>query len=218
MSDNANARRGFVPEDTCFFSDAALSLLRRASSHICYLLEEGYDLKQATTFVGNHFLLSERQRLALIRSVATREQIRCRHEKRKEIADLLGQDVWIDGFNTIITLEVMLSDSPLFLGMDGAIRDLASLRGTYRLIPETRKATGMLFDILSEYEVARVNVLLDAPGLFPDTLHVQFHRIGPALGVSADGDVSIPVAPAKQEQECGQHRYFLHSGRIFAQS
>ena len=37
----------------------------------------------------------------------------------------------------IITLEVMLSDSILFDGMDGTIRDLAAVRGTYRIIPET---------------------------------------------------------------------------------
>ena len=45
------------------------------SRHILYLINEGYDLKQASTFVGNHFLLSERQRLAIMRSIATNDQL-----------------------------------------------------------------------------------------------------------------------------------------------
>ena len=45
-----------------------------------------------------------------------------------------GNEVNIDGFNIIITLEVLLCDSILFSCMDGTIRDLAALRGTYRII------------------------------------------------------------------------------------
>ncbi len=116
---------------------------------------------QASTFVGNHFILSERQRLAIVRSISTDEQLRIR--KSKEKTSVTGEEVWIDGFNTIITLEVMLSDSILFTGMDGTIRDLAALRGTYRIIPETREAVQLLLTMLIEAEVNSVNILLDEP-------------------------------------------------------
>jgi hypothetical protein len=145
------------------FSLQALELMRTASRHVCYLINEGYDLKQAATFVGNHYLLSERQRLAIMRSVATQVQIENRQKKQVPMTALSGREVWIDGFNTIITLEVLLSDSILFSCMDGTIRDLAALRGTYRLIPETEKAILMLFGLLQEAEVSRVNILLDQP-------------------------------------------------------
>ena len=165
-----NAKRGFVPEDERNFSLPALENMKTASRHVCYLLNEGYDLKQAVTFVGNHYLLSERQRLAVMRSVATQTQIENRKEKQVPLTSLSGREVWIDGFNTIITLEVLLSDSILFACMDGTIRDLAALRGTYRLIPETEAAIPeteaairMLFDILREAGVSRVNILLDQP-------------------------------------------------------
>ncbi len=156
-----NAKRSYVPEDDKNFSEASLETMRTASRHIRYLINEGYDLKQASTFVGNHFLLSERQRLAIVRSLATEEQLRNR--RKKETADLAGGEVWIDGFNTIITLEVMLSDSLLFDCMDGTVRDLAALRGTYRIIPETVDATRMLYDVLQELGVRTVNILLDEP-------------------------------------------------------
>ena len=158
-----DAKRGFVPEDERNFSPEALEKMKTASRHVCYLVNEGYDLKQATTFVGNHYLLSERQRLAIMRSIATQEQMENRKNKQVPLQELSGKEVWIDGFNLVITLEVLLSDSILFSCMDGTIRDLAALRGTYRMIPETDTAVRILFDILRETEVRRVNILLDQP-------------------------------------------------------
>lgn len=156
-----NAKRGYVPEDDHNFSPEAIEKMKTASRHICYLINEGYDLKQASTFVGNHYILSERQRLALVRSVSTTEQLDIR--KTKEKTSVAGCEVWIDGFNTIITLEVMFSDSLLFECMDGTIRDLAALRGTYRIIPETEAAVRMLLDTLKEQGVDTVHILLDEP-------------------------------------------------------
>ena len=153
------AKRGYVPEDERNFSISALETMRIASSHINYLINEGYDLKSASTFVGNHFLLSERQRLAIVRSLATKEQLETRMGKKKEN----GAEVWVDGFNMIITLEVLFCDSILFTCMDGTIRDLAALRGTYRIIPETTDATSMLLDVLLEAGAESVHILLDEP-------------------------------------------------------
>ena len=156
-----NAKRGYVPEDDRNFSPEAIEKMRTASRHICYLLDEGYDLKQVTVFVGNHFLLSERQRLAIMRSVASKEQLKERQRKQVPLEDLAGKEVWIDGFNTIITLEVLLSDSIPFSCMDGTIRDLAALRGTYRLIPETAEAVRLMIDVLKGGGVFKANFLLD---------------------------------------------------------
>ena len=79
-----DAKRGYVPEDERNFSVEALKTMQTASRHIFYLINEGYDLKQASTFVGNHFLLSERQRLAITRSLATDIQLKERKKKQKE--------------------------------------------------------------------------------------------------------------------------------------
>ena len=158
-----DAKRGYTPEDEKNFSPDAVERMRIASRHIQYLINEGYDLKQVTVFVGNHFLLSERQRLAIMRSVAKDQDLAERKSKQLPLSELKGKEVWIDGFNTVITLEVLLSDSLLFTCMDGTIRDLAALRGTYRLIPETTEAVRLMFDILQEASVGKVNILLDEP-------------------------------------------------------
>ena len=158
-----NAKRGYVPEDERNFSPEAVHTMQTASRHVRYLINEGYDLKQASTFVGNHFLLSERQRLAIMRSLATDEQLAVRQSRQVQISELEGKEVWIDGFNTIITLEVILSEGILFEGMDGSIRDLAALRGTYRLIPETSEAVRMMLQMLQEARISKVTILLDEP-------------------------------------------------------
>ena len=57
----------------------------------------------------------------------------------------------------------MFSDSILLECMDGTIRDLAALRGTYRIIPETERAVRALFDTLKEQKIKAAHILLDEP-------------------------------------------------------
>ena len=181
-----DAKRGFVPEDERNFSPEAIRLMRTASRHICYLINEGYGLKQASTFVGNHYLLSERQRLAIVRSVAAGAQIEDRRGKQVKLDELAGKEIWIDGFNTIITLEVILSGSIFLRCMDGTVRDLAALRGTYRLIPETDQAVRLLMDILQEAEVQTARILLDEPVSNSGRLKAKIADIGESYPFDLD--------------------------------
>lgn len=196
-----NAKRGYVPEDERYFSAEAVKIMRKASEHVCYLINEGYGLKQATTFVGNHFLLSERQRLAVMRSVATEEQLFQRKEKELGLEKIAGKRIWIDGFNTIITLEVMLSGSLLFLGMDGAIRDLAALRGTYRLIPETTAAVTMMLDVLKAAEVSSAIILLDEPVSNSGRLKARIADLGEEYPFSLDIRIQKDVDKTLYQQQ-----------------
>jgi len=67
----------------------------------------------------------------------------------------------LDGFNTIITLEVALSGSLLLEGMDGTIRDLAGLRGSYRIVDKTVRAVELLLARLEALEVKEALFYLD---------------------------------------------------------
>ena len=187
------AKRGFVPKDERYFSPTALETLRMASQHITYLIDNGYDLKQASTFVGDHFQLSERQRVAIMRSVATSEQLADRCAKEVPIEQLGGTEVWIDGLNTIITLEVMLVDSTLLSCMDGAVRDLAALRGTYRLIPATTDAARLLFDGLQDARVQKVTILLDQPVSNSGRLKGLLEETGRAYSFALNTRVQVGV-------------------------
>lgn len=180
------ARRGYVPKDDRYFSDRAQETLREASEHVCYLINHGYDLKQASTFVGDHFQLADRQRIAIMRSVATDAQLTNRRAKEVPIEGLRDREVWIDGFNMIITLEVMLSDSTLLTCMDGTVRDLAALRGTYRIIPVTTDAIRLLFDVLNDAKIRKTTILLDEPVSNSGRLKVLIAEVGEAYPFSLD--------------------------------
>ena len=134
-------RRGYVPKDSVEFGAKAAEKLNAAAQELVFLMDRGYDTKSASTFVGNHHLLSERQRMALARIVSTASAVQNR--KRKELLQAPDYLV-LDGFNTIITLEVALSGSLLLEGMDGTIRDLAGLRGSYRIVDKTIQAVELL--------------------------------------------------------------------------
>ena len=155
-------KRGYSPNDQKEFGNQAIEILYKAGKDLQYLLNQGYNIKGASTFVGNHYLLSERQRLALVRAISANESIKIRRDKEIETIPN-GSTVNIDGFNTIITLEVALSDSLLLKCVDGTIRDLAALRGSYRLIDKTETAITLIGRSLEKCNVDKAVFYLDAP-------------------------------------------------------
>ena len=152
-----------MPTDARQFSEKALETLHTAGEEVYYLFNRGYSVKSATTFVGNHYLLSERQRLALARMISPEKQIQIRKRKQLSRQDLAGKTLYIDGFNTIITLEIAFSGSLLLECMDGTIRDLAGLRGTYTLIDKTDLAIRAIREFFEDAQIAGIVCYLDAP-------------------------------------------------------
>ena len=151
-------KRGYVPKDTTEFGPKAADKLNAAAQELAFLLDRGYDTKSASTFVGNHHLLSERQRLALARITSPRAALEERERKRLQEAP---EALVLDGFNTIITLEVALSGSLLLEGMDSTIRDLAGLRGSYRIVDKTVRAVELLLARLEALGVREALFYLD---------------------------------------------------------
>ena len=150
--------RGYAPKDAIQFGPKAAPKLNAAAGELYFLLNRGYDIKSASTFVGNRHLVSERQRLALARTVSPEEALRSRRER--ELAQA-PESLVLDGFNTIISLEVALSGSLLLLGMDGTVRDLAGLRGTYRIVDKTQRAVELLLSRMEALGVHEALFYLD---------------------------------------------------------
>ena len=156
-------KRGFVPTDAREFGESSLKKLKKASEEIYFLINRGYAMKNATTFIGNHHLLSERQRIALARVISPENNIKLRKDKELSDSDVTGKTLYIDGFNTIITLEIAFSGSLLLRCMDGTIRDLAGLRGTYRLVDKTDMSINAIADVLQDLKIKKAVFYLDAP-------------------------------------------------------
>ncbi|MCH3915940.1 MAG: DUF434 domain-containing protein [Spirochaetia bacterium] len=158
-----HVRRGYCPSDEQQFTGESRLRLESGAEDIIYLLDRGYSMDSAISFVGNHRRLTARQRLALMRLSASTQQIEGRSARCLPSVALQESDVYIDGFNIIITLETALSHSLLLSGRDRVVRDLAGVRGTYRIIDVTESAIRLLFSFLASLSVRKATILLDAP-------------------------------------------------------
>ncbi len=69
----------------------------------------------------------------------------------------------IDAFNVIIGLETALAGGVLLRGVDGVLRDLSSVHGSYRRVEVTEAALTVLCATLATWEPASVTWFVDRP-------------------------------------------------------
>jgi hypothetical protein len=157
------SHRGPHPADEKLFAPAAIPDLRLALADFSLLLTKGYADKSALKLVGDKFSLTERQRLAVMRSACSDQQLASRSQRRIGLKDIAGQSIAIDGYNVLITVEAAISGGIIFKGRDGCYRDLASIHGTYRKVTETIPAVQLIGEFLKEAGVTKALLLLDSP-------------------------------------------------------
>jgi hypothetical protein len=137
--------------------------LRSAVSDLSWLLGRSYAPVSALKLVGDRWRLTERQRMAVRRSACSDVDRDRRIAERVAMSDLTGQDLWIDGFNVLTTIESHLGGGVVIGCRDGTCRDLAGVHGTYRRVVETTPALELLASRLAGLAVGRVLWLFDRP-------------------------------------------------------
>ncbi len=155
--------RGPHPQDAKLFAPDHIASLRLAVADFSLLLTKGYAEKGALKLVGDKFSLTQRQRLAVMRSACSDQQLASRKQREIGIAEITEKAIGIDGYNLLITVEAAMSAGVIFKGRDGCYRDLASIHGTYRKVTETIPAVQLVGDFLKEIGVASALWLLDSP-------------------------------------------------------
>lgn len=156
--------RGKHPEDDKLFSLKQCEKLKKAVEDLSYLYSRNYSEKIAIKVVGDHYQLTERQRIAVQRSACGDESLRRR--KTAEVVedkDISGNDILVDGYNLLITVESLISGGVLLRGRDGCIRDIASIHGTYHKVEETVPALKWIGTNLEVYSPREIKWLLDSP-------------------------------------------------------
>lgn len=157
------SKRGYDEKDKIYFSPNELLRLHKAHEEIKWLLDRDYRIDPVITFVCNKYQFSLRQRDALKRSTSSSKNEEMRKSKEITTNELSNCTLNIDGFNLIIGLEVALSGGTLILGNDNYIRDLAGLRGTYRLIDKTELAIDYIYKFFKEKKLKQANFYIDSP-------------------------------------------------------
>lgn len=155
------ANRGAHPEDPEQFGSPQLDRLRAAVRDLSWLRTRGYGGQSASELVGNRYQLRRRQRNAVARSACSDAERAHRLGARLPPEAIAGQELHLDGFNVLITVEAMLGGAYLFMGRDAAYRDVDPVQGTYRVAHQTVPALRHLADTLQALRPARVTWHLD---------------------------------------------------------
>ncbi|MFL0249993.1 DUF434 domain-containing protein [Clostridium neuense] len=168
MDDDENftlriAKRGFDAEDSRWFSKEEILKLKKAQEEVFWLLNRNYSINSIMNFVGGHYQFSIRQRQALKRSTGSKKDIERRILKSIPCENIKDDNIYIDGFNLIITMEVALSGGILVIGNDSTVRDIAGIQGSYRLIDKTDKALEILGKAFNDFKAKNVKFFLDSP-------------------------------------------------------
>ncbi len=155
--------RGPHTEDPQLFSSAQTSLLKSATADLSWLFNRGYATTSSLKLVGDRYKLTSRQRTAISRCTCTPEQQKLRQGKQRPPAEIAGQELWIDGYNVLTSIEAALSGGVLIRGMDGCLRDMASMHGSYRKVEETQPAILLIGQFLKELKISHCRWLFDQP-------------------------------------------------------
>lgn len=130
---------------------------------LSWLLGRGYADTSALKLVGDRHGLRVRQRLAVRRCAAADAAVKRRVDHRLEIAEVRGRDLAIDGFNCLIAIEAALAGGVLLRARDGALRDMASVHGSYRRVETTERAIELLAGRIAELKPRAALWYLDRP-------------------------------------------------------
>jgi len=192
--------RGPHPSDAELFSPTAVPNLRRGCAELSWLLDRGYAERSAVALVGDRHRLTKRQRTAISRSACTDASRATRIARRRSLDAVAGTDLAVDGFNCVITVEAALAGGVLLRGRDTALRDLASVHGSYRRVDVTERAVATLLAQIARHSPARVIWWLDRPVSNSGRLRAMIEAEAETLaaGGPTEWDVRLDFDPDKR--------------------
>ncbi len=176
------AHRGAHPSDATDFSKAKLPQLRQATSDLSWLLTHGYSAKRSLVFVGDRFQLRERQRKAVGRSAASATAVASRRQRLLELSAARGEEVHIDGYNVLLTVEAAMAGGVVLEGVDGCYRDMAAMSSHYKRVEETARALEAIGTHLHTHGCSPVVWYLDRPISNSGRLKAHMESVAEAHG------------------------------------
>ena len=158
-----------------------------------YLLNRAYPRKPSLELVGNRYQLTFDGRHLLHRGVFSHADAMKRLETRVSLQKISAQELAIDGYNVVITLEAALSGRPLIFGDDGFLRDISGLSGNFRRTRRTEESLQLIYDLLKEKKPRRTMFLFDAPISKSGKLAEEVRRHLQEMGIPGDAEaVKVP--------------------------
>lgn len=129
-----------------------------------YLLNRGYRKKGALKFVSDRYLLNIHERNYLARKVFSREVAVSRQNKILHISRVKDENIFVDGYNVLITVESICTGQPSLVRCDdGFLRDVNAVFGKYSIKNTTKTALTQIILLLKCYKPKFVEFLYDSP-------------------------------------------------------
>ncbi|MTK64787.1 MAG: DUF434 domain-containing protein [Methanobacterium sp.] len=140
-------------------------LLKSASYDLKFLLNRGYRKKGALNFVSNKYLLNKDERNYLFRRTFSESKSQSRRKKLISIDEIVGRNIFVDGYNVLITSEIIINQEydSLVMCDDGVIRDLKAVFGKYHMDGHTQKVILSVLNLLNQHQPNFINFLFDSP-------------------------------------------------------
>lgn len=137
------------------------SKLKDAIHDLRYLLNQGYPRDSSVEFVSDHYLLETDDRHLLTRCVFSKDEIVDHRSRKINFDEVRGEEVGIDGYNVLITVESMLGGSRVIRCDDGFIRDLQATFGKYKITDATDEAVLEILKKFSEMGPQKIVFFFD---------------------------------------------------------
>ncbi len=126
-----------------------------------FLLNKGYPQKASLKLVGDRYRLRGEERSALFRGVMPDSYRQMREIKRVDKVPNGGL-LSVDGFNVLRTVASYFLGRPVYIAMDGFLRDASELHGKPLTLEVREKALRLVLDTIKEKSVETV-FWLDSP-------------------------------------------------------
>lgn len=134
---------------------------RQAVEDYAHFLNKKYPQKSLLELVGTRYSLNQHERSMLFRGITTIEKASIRNKRLVDPEKVRGEILHIDLYNALFTIAAYLRGYPVYLALDGLLRDASESHGCSDWIEQLDKGLELKLQYFIETKPARVIFYLD---------------------------------------------------------
>lgn len=127
--------------------------------------------------MANHYLLDQKTRNYLSRSIFSDSVSQSRRSKIINFKDIKDNILFLDGYNVLITVESILNGYDIILADDGFLRDVQGIFGKYKYSSNTSVSLSLIFDCISKHPPQKIKFYLDRQVSFSGKLGQEINEM-----------------------------------------
>ena len=163
----------------------------KAAKDYFYLAERGYPQRGFLDLVGNRYALSNAERSMLYRGIVSLETA-TRRKTKIYTGTGKGLTLHIDCLNVITTISSYLLGLPVFISLDGFLRDASLKRGKLEENPKPGESMKLINGFLSDHSPEKIIFYIDEAGEITEKM------VRLITGFSSDGLHNIEMKVVKE--------------------